>query len=158
MDFQKESGRLRKSMDEIDCVNIFLSEGAGKDTIVREIESQGNEVPRDAFGHVRLDEINPGQWFADQFAEALGADKTLIQKSGYFARSAKSGERDLDLIKKSAFMAVEFAVKEKSGLVGLDDNNDGTLGLIDLQLIKGGKEFDTSQSRLQNMLMEIGQK
>jgi len=43
-------------------------------------------------------------------------------------------------------------------LVGLDDNNDGKLGLIDLQLIKGGKEFDTSQSWFQNMLMEIGQK
>ena len=122
------------------------------------MESQGKEVPRDAFGHVRLDEINPGQWFADQFAEALGADKTLIQKSGYFARSAKPGKRDLELIKKSAFMAVECALKEKSGLVGLDDNNDGKLGLIDLQLIKGGKEFDTSQSWFQNMLMEIGQK
>jgi pyrophosphate--fructose-6-phosphate 1-phosphotransferase len=158
IDFQKESARLRKCMDENDCVNIFLSEGAGRDTIVREIESQGKEVPRDAFGHVRLDEINPGQWFADQFAEALGADKTLIQKSGYFARSAKPGERDLDLIKKSAFMAVEFALKEKSGLIGLDDNNDGKLGLIDLQLIKGGKEFDTSQSWFQNMLIEIGQK
>jgi pyrophosphate--fructose-6-phosphate 1-phosphotransferase len=158
IDFQKESARLRKCMDENDCVNIFLSEGAGRDTIVREIESQGKEVPRDAFGHVRLDEINPGQWFADQFAEALGADKTLIQKSGYFARSAKPGERDLALIKKSAFMAVEFALKEKSGLIGLDDNNDGKLGLIDLQLIKGGKEFDTSQSWFQNMLIEIGQK
>ena len=158
IDFQKESVRLRKCMDENDCANIFLSEGAGRDTIVREIESQGKEVPRDAFGHVRLDEINPGQWFADQFEEALSADKTLIQKSGYFARSAKPGERDLDLIKKSAFMAVEFALKEKSGLVGFDDNNDGKLGLIDLQLIKGGKEFDTSQSWFQNMLMEIGQK
>ena len=158
IDFQKESARLRKCMDVNDCVNIFLSEGAGREIIVREIESQGKEVPRDAFGHVRLDEINPGQWFADQFEEALSADKTLIQKSGYFARSAKPGERDLDLIKKSAFMAVEFALKEKSGLVGLDDNNDGKLGLIDLQLIKGGKEFDTSQSWFQNMLMEIGQK
>ena len=158
IDFQKESARLRKCMDENDCANIFLSEGAGRDTIVREIESQGKEVPHDAFGHVRLDEINSGQWFADKFAEALGADKTLIQKSGYFARSAKPGKRDLDLIKKSAFMAVECALKEKSGLVGLDDNNDGKLGLIDLQLIKGGKEFDTSQSWFQNMLMEIGQK
>jgi pyrophosphate--fructose-6-phosphate 1-phosphotransferase len=158
IDIQKESARLRKCMDKNDCVNIFLSEGAGRETIVREIESQGKEVPRDAFGHVRLDEINPGQWFADQFEEVLSADKTLIQKSGYFARSAKPGERDLELIKRSAFMAVEFALKEKSGLVGLDDNNDGKLGLIDLQLIKGGKEFDTSQSWFQNMLMEIGQK
>ena len=158
VDFQKESQRLRKCMDENDCVNIFLSEGAGMDAIVREIESKGEEVPRDAFGHVRLDDINPGQWFAKQFAEALDADKTLIQKSGYFARSAKPGVRDLDLIKKSAFMAAEFALNGKSGLVGLDENNGGELGLIDLQLIKGGKEFDTSQPWFQDMLMAIGQK
>ncbi len=158
VNFQKESQRLRKCMDENDCVNIFLSEGAGMDTIVRELESQGHEVPRDAFGHVRLDDINPGQWFAKQFAKALDADKTLIQKSGYFARSAKPGERDLDLIKKSAFLAAEFALHGESGLVGLDDNNDGKLGLIDLQLIKGGKEFDTNQSWFQNMLITIGQK
>lgn len=158
VNFQKESQRLRKCMDENDCVNIFLSEGAGMDTIVRELESQGHEVPRDAFGHVRLDDINPGQWFAKQFAKALDADKTLIQKSGYFARSAKPGERDLDLIKKSAFLAAEFALHGESGLVGLDDNNDGKLGLIDLQLIKGGKEFDTNQPWFQNMLITIGQK
>ena len=157
IDFQKESIRLRKIMDENDCVNIFLSEGAGMDTIVRELEAEGEEVPRDAFGHVRLDDINPGQWFANQFSEALGADKTLIQKSGYFARSAKPGSRDLDLIKKSAFMAAEFALQGKSGLVGLDENNNGELGLIDLQLIKGGKEFDTGQSWFSNMLKEIGQ-
>ena len=157
IDFQKESIRLRKIMDENDCVNIFLSEGAGMDTIVRELEADGEEVPRDAFGHVRLDDINPGQWFANQFSEALGADKTLIQKSGYFARSAKPGSRDLDLIKKSAFMAAEFALQGKSGLVGLDENNNGELGLIDLQLIEGGKEFDTGQSWFSNMLKEIGQ-
>jgi len=157
IDFQKESIRLRKIMDKHDCVNIFLSEGAGMDTIVREIEAMGEEVPRDAFGHVRLDDINPGQWFANQFSEALGADKTLIQKSGYFARSAKPGLRDLDLIKKSAFMAAEFALQGKSGLVGLDENNNGELGLIDLQLIEGGKEFDTRQSWFSNTLKEIGQ-
>ena len=158
IDFQKESQRLRECMDKNDCVNIFLSEGAGMGTIVREIESQGQKVPRDAFGHVRLDDVNPGQWFAKQFAESLDADKTLIQKSGYFARSAKPGNRDLDLIKKSAFMAVEFALDGKSGLVGLDDNNRGELGLIDLQLIKGGKEFDTSQPWFKDMLTAIGQK
>ena len=157
IDFQKESQRLRECMDKNDCVNIFLSEGAGMDTIVREIESQGQEVPRDAFGHVRLDDINPGQWFAKQFAESLDADKTLIQKSGYFARSAKPGDRDLELIKKSAFMAAEFALEGESGLVGMDDNNYGELGLINLQLIKGGKAFDTTQLWIQEMLSGIGQ-
>ena len=157
IDFQKESIRLREIMDKHDCANIFLSEGAGMEAIVREIEAEGEEVPRDAFGHVRLDDINPGQWFAKQFSEALGADKTLIQKSGYFARSAKPGSRDLDLIKRSAFIAAEFALKGKSGLVGLDENNNGELGLIDLQLIEGSKEFDTQQSWFSNMLKEIGQ-
>ena len=157
IDFKSESVRLREIMDENDCVNIFLSEGAGMDTIVREIESRGESVPRDAFGHVRLDDINPGQWFAKQFSEALDADKTLIQKSGYFARSAKPGSRDLELIKESAFMAAELAINGQSGLVGLDENNSGNLGLIDLQLIKGGKEFDTSQPWFVELLREIGQ-
>ena len=157
IDFKSESVRLREIMDENDCVNIFLSEGAGMDTIVREIESRGESVPRDAFGHVRLDDINPGQWFAKQFSEALDADKTLIQKSGYFARSAKPGSRDLKLIKESAFMAAELAINGQSGLVGLDENNSGNLGLIDLQLIKGGKEFDTSQPWFAELLKEIGQ-
>tara|TARA_B100000609_G_scaffold132359_1_gene105826 strand:+ start:268 stop:1461 length:1194 start_codon:yes stop_codon:yes gene_type:complete len=157
IDFKSESVRLREIMDENDCVNIFLSEGAGMDAIVREIESRGESVPRDAFGHVRLDDINPGQWFAKQFSEALDADKTLIQKSGYFARSAKPGSRDLELIKESAFMAAELAINGQSGLVGLDENNSGNLGLIDLQLIKGGKEFDTSQPWFAELLKEIGQ-
>ena len=157
INFQKESIRLRKCMDENDCVNIFLSEGAGMETIIRELESQGTEVPRDAFGHVRLDDINPGQWFADQFAEALGADKTLIQKSGYFARSAKPGSRDLELIKKSAFTAAEFALQGNSGLVGLDENNNGELGLIDFQLIRGGKAFDISLEWYKDLLYNIGQ-
>ena len=157
IDFKSESVRLREIMDENDCVNIFLSEGAGMDTIVREIESRGESVPRDAFGHVRLDDINPGQWFAKQFSEALDADKTLIQKSGYFARSAKPGSRDLELIKESAFMAAELAINGQSGLVGLDENNSGNLGLIDLQLIKGGKEFDTSQPWFVELLLDIGQ-
>ena len=157
LDFKSESIRLREVMDENDCVNIFLSEGAGMDTIVREIESRGESVPRDAFGHVRLDDINPGKWFAKQLSEALDADKTLIQKSGYFARSAKPGSRDLELIKESAFMAAESAINGQSGLVGLDENNSGNLSLIDLQLIKGGKEFDTSQPWFIDLLREIGQ-
>ena len=104
MDLDAEVERLKKVMDEKDGVNIFLSEGAGQDAIVKEMEASGQEVPRDAFGHVRLDEINPGQWFAKQFSKKLKAEKTLVQKSGYFARSAKANDRDLELIKRSAFL------------------------------------------------------
>ena len=156
-DFQLEVNRLKKVMDEKDGVNIFLSEGAGQETIIRELESNGEVVPRDAFGHVRLDEINPGQWFAKQFAKELGAEKTLVQKSGYFARSAKANAKDLELIKKSAFFGAEKALQGESGLAGLDDDQDGQLKLIDFKRIKGGKPFDTSLDWYQSMLKEIGQ-
>jgi len=156
-DLKSEMVRLRQVMDEKDSVNIFLSEGAGVESIVAELEAAGEKVPRDAFGHVRLDTINPGNWFAKQFAEGLGAEKVLVQKSGYFSRSAVPNEQDLDLIKKSAFMAAEFGLEKKTGLVGLDENNAGQLGLIDFNRIKGGKPFDTDVSWFQEMLKDIGQ-
>jgi len=156
-DFNIECERLVKRMDEKDGVNIFLSEGAGLETIIREMESNGEEVPRDAFGHVRLDDINPGQWFAKQFAGALGAEKTLVQKSGYFARSAKPNERDLDLIKQSAFFGADKAIIGESGVAGLDDDHGQELRLIEFERIKGGKPFDEHMDWYQSMLKEIGQ-
>mgnify|MGYP000751827985 FL=1 len=156
-DFNSECERLKKRMDEKDGVNIFLSEGAGLETIVREMESNGEEVPRDAFGHVRLDEINPGQWFAKQFAKALDAEKVLVQKSGYFARSAKSNEQDLELIKQSAFFGADKATTGESGVAGLDDDHGQELRLIDFERIKGGKPFDVNTDWYQSMLKEIGQ-
>ena len=157
-DFQKEVKRLRKLMDEKDNVNIFLSEGAGQEAIVREMEEKGEKIPRDAFGHVRLDEINPGKWFANQLSEGLRAEKTLVQKSGYFARSAKANQQDLDLIKRSAFYGAEQAIEGTSGLAGLDDNKNKELRLIGFERIKGGKPFDPSLDWYQSMLSEIGQK
>ena len=156
-DFQKEVDRLKKRMDEKDGVNIFLSEGAGLETIVREMESRGEEVPKDAFGHIRLDEINPGQWFAKQFSGALDAEKTLVQKSGYFARSAKPNQQDLDLIKRSAFFGAEQAIKGNSGMAGLDDDHNKELKLIEFERIKGGKPFDTTVDWYKTMLNDIGQ-
>ena len=156
-DFNIECERLIKRMDEKDGVNIFLSEGAGLETIVREMESNGEEVPRDAFGHVRLDDINPGQWFAKQFTNALNAEKVLVQKSGYFARSAKPNERDLDLIKQSAFFGAEKAIIGESGVAGLDDDHRQELRLIEFERIKGEKPFDEHMDWYQSMLKEIGQ-
>lgn len=157
IDFDHECDRLKKRMDEKDCINIFLSEGAGTDTIVAEMESKNQKVERDAFGHVALDSLNPGQWFAKEFSKKLKADKTLVQKSGYFARSAAPGERDLKLIGDSAKMAVDYAMMGKSGLIGMDDELDGKLAKIDFERIKGGKPFDVNNQWFQKMLKEIGQ-
>lgn len=156
--FEDEITRLRRRMDDKDCVNIFLSEGAGIETIVREMENNGEDIPRDAFGHVRLDEINPGQWFASQFSGRLKAKKTLVQKSGYFARSAKPNNRDLRLIKESAKSAAEFALDNKNGVVGRDIENQNKLGLINFDRIKGGKHFDYNEKWFIKILGEIKQK
>ena len=157
-DFKSEVDRLKKIMDKKDGVNIFLSEGAGLETITREMESNGEVIPRDAFGHVKLDEINPGQWFAKRFSSALNAEKTLVQKSGYFARSAKSNDRDLNLIKDSAKLAIDFALIQKSGVIGKDMDENDDLVLIDFNRIKGGKPFDHSLSWFKEILLDIGQK
>ena len=39
-------------MDKYDCVNIFISEGAAIETIIKETEKSGEKIFRDAFGHV----------------------------------------------------------------------------------------------------------
>jgi len=69
-------------MDEIGCVNVFLSEGAGVTDIVAEMERNGEEVPRDAFGNVSLAKFNPGVYFSKRLATLVRAEKTLVQKSG----------------------------------------------------------------------------
>jgi len=157
INFNDECERLMKLMDKKDSVNIFLSEGAGTGTILKEKESSGEEVIRDAFGHVALDTLNPGQWFSKQFASRLEADKTLVQKSGYFARSASPNAQDLELIMKSGALATQMAVAGKSGVVGLDEENKDELSLIDFDRIKGGKPFNTDQDWFHQLLDEIGQ-
>ena len=142
-------------MDEKDGVNIFLSEGAGLDVIVREIEDSGGKVPRDAFGHVRLDEINPGKWFAKHFAKRLNAEKILIQKSGYFARSSKANESDLKLIFELADYAEQSGIDGRNGVIGWDENRNNKLSCIEFNRIKGGKPFDTSSKWYIKMMNEI---
>ena len=101
--------------------------------------------------------MNPGKWFAKRFSKLLRADKTLVQKSGYFARSSSPNDRDLELIMESADLAVKAALNGQSGVVGQDEEKGGELSIIDFSRIQGGKPFDISQEWFQNMLKEIGQ-
>jgi len=157
IDLDAEAARLRTIMDDQGNVNIFLSEGAGVPEIIKEIESSGGEVERDPFGHVKLDKINPGGWFAKQFAERLGAEKVMVQKSGYFSRAAAANPEDLRLIKSMTDFAVESAFKGDSGVVGHDEEDGGRLKAIAFPRIAGGKAFDTTTPWYTQMLSEIGQ-
>jgi pyrophosphate--fructose-6-phosphate 1-phosphotransferase len=157
MDLTAEAARLRTVMDEVGNVNIFLSEGAGTREIVEQLEASGAEVARDAFGHVRLDTINPGAWFAKQFAELLGAEKVMVQKSGYYARAAAANAEDLRLIKSMTDLAVECALRGESGVVGHDEEDGGRLKAIAFPRIAGGKAFDVTQPWFAALLADIGQ-
>jgi pyrophosphate--fructose-6-phosphate 1-phosphotransferase len=156
-DIADEAKRLRSIMDKEDGVNLFISEGAGVSEIVAAMEQTGEEVPRDAFGHVHLDKINPGQWFAKQFAAELGADKVLVQKSGYFSRSATANAADLALIRECTDYAVDAALRGESGVVGQDEGRGGELRVIEFDRIAGGKKFDVSVPWFTDLLGEIGQ-
>ncbi|MBL8259793.1 MAG: pyrophosphate--fructose-6-phosphate 1-phosphotransferase [Candidatus Competibacteraceae bacterium] len=157
VDIAAEAKRLRAAMDKVDCINIFVSEGAGVEAIVAELQSKGQDVPRDAFGHIKLDAVNPGKWFGEQFAQMIGSEKTLIQKSGYFSRASAANTDDLRLIKSCADLAVECAMRGESGVIGHDEDRGGVLRAIEFPRIKGGKPFDIDTPWFTEMLKAIGQ-
>ena len=156
-DLDAEAARLKDVMGQVGSVNLFLSEGAGLETIVAELERSGEEVDRDPFGHVRIDKVNPGAWFASKFAERLDAQKVMVQKSGYFSRSAAPNQRDLDLIRSMTDLAVDCALRGEPGVIGHDEDQGDELRAIEFERIKGGKPFDVSLDWFAALLDGIGQ-
>jgi diphosphate-dependent phosphofructokinase len=156
-DLETEAKRLNETMDRIGSVNLFISEGAGMDTILAEMERSGEEVARDPFGHVKIDKINPGAWFGSKFAERLDAHKVLVQKSGYFSRSAAPNQRDLELIKSMTDLAVQSALRSEPGVIGQDEERGDELRAIEFERIRGGKPFDISAPWFSALLDSIGQ-
>jgi diphosphate-dependent phosphofructokinase len=156
-DLETEAQRLKETMDRIGSVNLFISEGAGLDTILAELERSGEDVPRDPFGHVKMDKINPGNWFASKFAERLDAQKVMVQKSGYFSRSAAPNQRDLELIMSMTDLAVESALRGEPGVIGHDEERGDELRAIEFERIRGGKPFDISAPWFSGLLDSIGQ-
>lgn len=159
---EKEIKRLSKIMKHVGNVNIFLAEGAIKEEMIPDAA----DIPKDAFGHIQLDKLNPGKWLGEQLGDKIGAKKVIVQKSGYFARSGASNKYDLKIIRKTCETAVEAALAGDSGLVGIDDNFDNfvdnfkpsnKMSVIDFKRIDGGKHFDTKDLEYQAITKEIGQ-
>ncbi|ARO24947.1 pyrophosphate--fructose-6-phosphate 1-phosphotransferase [Rhizobium sp. S9] len=157
-DLDSEAARLKDIMDRAGHATVFVSEGACLDAIVAEREAAGETVKRDAFGHVKIDTINVGAWFQKQFANLLNAERSLVQKSGYFARSAPANGDDLRLIQSMVDLAVESALNKISGVTGHDEAQNGKLRTIEFPRIKGGKAFDLSTAWFAEVMDNIGQK
>ena len=154
---QEEAERLKAIMDKAGFVTVFVSEGACLDAIVAEREAAGETVKRDAFGHVKIDTINVGNWFSKQFAALIGAERSMVQKSGYYARSAPANRDDLRLIQSMTDLAVESALNKVSGVTGHDEGQDGKLRTIEFPRIKGGKHFDLATPWFGELMNHVGQ-
>ena len=88
----------------------------------------------------------------------LGAERAMVQKSGYYARSAPANRDDLRLIQSMTDLAVESALNKVSGVPGHDEGQGGKLRTIEFPRIKGGKHFDTSARWFGEVMDSIGQK
>jgi pyrophosphate--fructose-6-phosphate 1-phosphotransferase len=157
VDIEAEGARLRRLMDQKGCLSVFVSEGANAQGIVDEMLARGEEVKRDAFGHVALDKVNVGDWFSKRLAKLVNAERVLVQKSGYFARSAKANDEDRKLIREMAYVAVDCGLAGTPGLIGHDEERGGELRAIELPRIRGGKPFDPRVAWFGEMLEAIGQ-
>ena len=69
----------------------------------------------------------------------------MVQKSGYFSRSAPANERDLELIKTMTTLAVDSALRGEPGVIGNDEERGDELRAVEFERIKGGKPFDITQ-------------
>jgi pyrophosphate--fructose-6-phosphate 1-phosphotransferase len=157
LDLEAEAIRLKRVIEEKDSVILFVSESASAAQIIQDLQSRGEKIARDAFGHIKLDAVNAGEWFAAQFGKRIGAQKALVQKSGYFSRSSAPNVEDLRLIGEMADLAVESGLAGRSGVIGQDEENGGTLAVIDFARIKGGKRFDLATPWFRELLAAIGQ-
>jgi pyrophosphate--fructose-6-phosphate 1-phosphotransferase len=87
----------------------------------------------------------------------LGAEKTLVQKSGYYSRAAAANATDRKLIKRCAVKAVQCAFADKGGVVGEDEERGDKLRAIEFERIKGGKPFNLQTEWFGQLLKDIGQ-
>lgn len=151
------AGVLAAAMDHHGNVNLFIAEGAGAEQVIAEQIEAGIEVRCDAFGHPKLDAVNVGQWIADRLGGLLDAEKTLVVKSGYFARSAPANDEDRALVAACAAMAVESAIAGHMGVVGHDEQNGDVLGVIGFDRVSGGKTLDVSAPWVQDLLADVAE-
>ena len=165
IDFVSEIERLRRCMDRIGNVNIFVAQGTMNAEIAAETEAKGKSLPKHSILKYTLTET--GSWFASKFGPGLKAEKVLVQKSGIYVRAAPAIERDKMLIQGMVDVAVGAGLRcgsflSKPGgpcsfVVGHDAENRGQLSLIETKRIRGKKQFDINTPWFVAMLASIGQ-
>jgi pyrophosphate--fructose-6-phosphate 1-phosphotransferase len=81
----------------------------------------------------------------------------MVQKSGYFSRSAKANPEDIRLIKSMTDFAVQTALEGGSGLVGHDEERGNVLRAVEFERVAGHKAFDITQPWFEKVMERTGQ-
>jgi pyrophosphate--fructose-6-phosphate 1-phosphotransferase len=157
IDLEAEAKRLKAVMDRKDCVTIFLSARALalKTSLpkCRRVAKSRSAMP----SVTCLDTINPGKWFAEQFAKHGRRREDPRAEERLFRPLRPANAEDFKLIDTCVLKAVECAKAGVTGLIGHDEERGNELRAIEFPRIKGGKAFDTTQPWFQDLLKEIGQ-
>ena len=68
---------------------------------------------------------------ASAVSALIGAEKVLVQKSGYFARAAPANQQDIELIQQTAELAVHQACLRVGGVCAQDEDQGGEMRCIE---------------------------
>tara|TARA_Y100001968_G_C19066188_1_gene576100 strand:- start:130 stop:705 length:576 start_codon:yes stop_codon:yes gene_type:complete len=150
VDFAVEISRLKKVINRVNCLNVFVSEG----TFLNEISNQHTNMDTDAFGHIKLDSIDTGKWLSELISKEMRIDKVLVQKSGYFSRSSAPSQDDINYIFKICDFGFKQAIQGNSGVAAEDQRTD-VLACIDFNEIKGDKKLNIQSNWFKKLDREI---
>jgi 6-phosphofructokinase len=81
---------------------IVVAEGYNDEILEQIIEKESKDLPRDEFGHIRLDKLGVGQIVADYIAEKLEV-RTRAVRVGYLSRSVPTSAFD-------AYMSINYGI------------------------------------------------
>ena len=91
------------------CINrgknytvLVVAEGYNDEILENIIEKESKDIPRDEFGHIRLDKLGVGQIVADYIAEKLEV-RTRAVRVGYLSRSVPTSAFD-------AYMSINYGI------------------------------------------------
>ncbi|MHA1144649.1 MAG: 6-phosphofructokinase [Candidatus Helarchaeota archaeon] len=82
---------------------ICVAEGYVDEILEKKVEETSKEIPKDEFGHVRLDKLGIGKIIADYIAEKLETRTRSIQ-TGYICRSSRTSAFD-------SYMSINYGIR-----------------------------------------------
>lgn len=82
---------------------VCVAEGYNDEILEKIVEEQSKDLPKDEFGHVRLDTLGIGKIVADYIESKLDI-RTRVVQTGYLSRSASTSAFD-------AYMSINYGIR-----------------------------------------------